>query len=220
MNSKISTQHIFVANPKGGSGKTTIATQLASYYAIQEKSTLLIDHDPQKSSSDWYCARPQHCAPLQLIVGNIHAPIEPTHHSRIIHDLPAGWHPSLDSPLFAKTEATTYHMLIPVLPSPTDIKASLRFFMSLYRSGILEKTVTAGMIANRTRSNLRYNQILLEFLSRVDIPLLTQLRDSQNYIRAMEHGISIFDLPANAVKTDLETWKAVIDWLEPATSNQ
>jgi len=213
VNDKISTQHIFVANPKGGSGKTTIATQLASYYATQEKSTLLVDHDPQKSSSDWHCSRPHNCAPLQLITGNIHEPIPATEHSIIIHDLPAGWHPSLDSPLLTTTEAASYQMLIPVLPSPTDIKAGLRFFMSLYRSGILEKTLNAGMIANRTRGNLRYNQILVEFLSRVDIPLLTQLRDSQNYIRAMEHGISIFDLPTHTVKTDLDTWNAVIDWL-------
>ncbi len=87
--------------------------------------------------------------------------------------------------------------------------------MQLYRSGLLDKNVRAGMIANRTRAHLRFHQELMDFLQRVQIPLIGTLRDSQNYIRAMENGISIFDLPTRHVQKDLQQWQEIIEWLEP-----
>lgn len=204
--------HIFVVNSKGGSGKTTLSTQLASYYAKRGDSVILADHDPQKSSCDWLAARPARCASIQLIAATPDQVIAPATDSTIvIHDMPAGWIPALNSPVFVKNSDSK--MLIPILPSPIDIKSGLRFIMMLYRSGVLENTVKAALVANRARSHIRFNKILLDFLARVDLPLIGTVRDSQNYIRAIENGISIFDLPASAVKTDVEQWQSIIDWL-------
>ena len=205
--------HIFIVNSKGGSGKTTLSTQLASYYAKRGDQVILADHDPQKSSCDWLAARPARCASIQLIAALPDQAIATENSSTIvIHDMPAGWIPALNSAVFAKDG--TNKMLIPILPSPIDIKSGLRFIMMLYRSSVLEKTVKAALVANRARSNIRFNKILLEFLARVDLPLIGTVRDSQNYTRAIENGVSIFDLPASAVKTDVEQWQPIIDWLE------
>ena len=205
--------HIFVVNSKGGSGKTTITTQLASYYAKRGDSVILADHDPQKSSCDWITARPERCAKIQLIPAKLNELITaPTANTIVIHDMPAGWIPTIDSPVFEKNAC--HQMIIPMLPSPTDIKAGLRFIMALTRSGVLENTAKAALIANRTRSNIRYNNILMDFLHRVDLPLIGTVRDSQNYIRAIASGISIFDLPLGKVKADVEQWQPIIDWLE------
>jgi chromosome partitioning protein len=202
---------IFVVNSKGGSGKTTIATQLAGYYA-QQRQVLLIDRDIQKSASDWFQNRPVSLPNIQLIKDVNLIPIGSHEDGVVIHDLPAGFIPTLDCPLFAAHEVNK--MLIPIMASPTDIKAGLRFIMAIYKSGLLESKIKAGFIANRTRSNIRYHQTLMEFLHRVDIPLIGTLRDSQNYIRTMERSISIFDLPAHSMKQDLEQWQPIIEWLE------
>ncbi len=205
---------ILVVNPKGGCGKTTIATSIACHYANRQIPTVLIDRDPQKSAADWHASRPANCAVIELITLNtkeeFQADITDT---VVIQDMPAGWQPNADSRLFRADK--TSQLLIPILPSPVDIKAGLRFLMQLYRSGLLDKNVRAGMIANRTRAHLRFHQELMDFLQRVQIPLIGTLRDSQNYIRAMENGISIFDLPTRHVQKDLQQWQEIIEWLEP-----
>lgn len=205
--------NILVVNPKGGCGKTTIATSIASHYANQHIRTLLIDRDPQKSAADWHASRPKNCSAIELITLNTSEYFQPDDvNTVVIQDMPAGWLPELRSPLLDNNQPC--QLLIPILPSPVDIKAGLRFLMQLYRSGILDQQMRAGMIANRTRSHLRFHQALMEFLQRVQIPLIGTLRDSQNYIRAMENGISIFDLPARNVQKDLEQWQGIIDWLD------
>lgn len=208
--------NILVMNPKGGCGKTTIATSLACHYANlnanQKVHTILIDRDPQKSAADWHASRPKNCSAIQLVTLNTNEHFQPDNiDAVVIQDMPAGWLPDIRSPLLHHNQPC--QLLIPILPSPVDIKAGLRFLMQLYRSGILEQQIHAGMIANRTRSHLRFHQTLMDFLQRVQIPLIGALRDSQNYIRALENGISIFDLPARNVQRDLEQWQEIINWL-------
>ena len=203
---------IFVVNSKGGSGKTTIATQLASHYAQTRHQITLVDRDVQKSASDWFQNRPKSLPNIQLIKDLNFIPINSHNNGVVIHDMPAGFVPTLECPIFANHEINK--ILIPIMPSPTDIKAGLRLIMAIYRSGLLEKKIKVGFVANRTRSNVRYHQTLMDFLHRVDIPLVGTLRDSQNYIRSMEHSVSIFDLPSHSVKQDLEQWQPIIDWLE------
>lgn len=207
-------KQVFIVNPKGGSGKTTLATQLAGYYANRGQAILLIDRDPQKSSNDWLAARPQGCAKITLLCLGAEDLLDPStlaHYDIIVNDMPAGWLPQINSAVF--NGAAQPKIIIPMLPSPTDIKAGLRFIMALHRQGVLEQKASAGLIINRTRQQLRFHKILTEFLSRVDIPLLGELRDSQNYLRAMEKGVSIFDLPASAVAKDIAQWQPIIEWL-------
>ncbi len=204
---------ILVANPKGGCGKTSIATNIACHFANQQIPTILIDRDPQKSAADWHASRPANCSAIELVTQNTADYFQADILDAIvIQDMPAGWQPTATSP--ALGEGQICLLLIPILPSPVDIKAGLRFLMQLYRSGLLDKNIRAGMIANRTRAHLRFHQELMDFLQRVQIPLIGTLRDSQNYIRAMESGISIFDLPARHVQKDLLQWQEIIEWLE------
>lgn len=205
--------NILLINSKGGCGKTTIATNLACYFANQQLPTILIDRDPQKSAADWHASRPANCSAIELITlpanESFQAEIEG---AVVIQDMPAGWTPDQQSAAITPGS----HLIIPILPSPVDIKASLRFLMQLYRSGILDHNIRAGMLANRTRAHLRFHQELMTFLQRVQIPLIGTLRDSQNYIRSMENGVSIFDLPARPMQKDLQQWQPIIDWLAAA----
>ncbi|WP_028887049.1 ParA family protein [Teredinibacter turnerae] len=203
---------IFIANPKGGCGKTTISTQIAGYYANLGHRVLLVDHDAQKSSSDWLASRPARCSSIQLRATTVETPVSDGEAEVVVHDMPAAW--SLDHVVDIIHAGDK--VLVPVLSSPTDIKACLRFLMELYRSGIFEAGIRMGMVANRSREHTRYYKILIEFLERLESPLVANLRDTQNYVRAMDRGLTIFDLPESRVAADLAQWQPIFDWLDVA----
>jgi chromosome partitioning protein len=205
-------KQIFLANPKGGCGKTTLATQLASYYAGLGNSVALVDHDRQQSSMDWLRCRPKACAGI-VPVAAFRGEVADEEFDYVIHDLPAASSVA-DLESFAHDNAS-HHLLIPVLPSPTDIKAVVRFLMSLNGNRWLTSdAVEVGLVANRVKSRTRYHSVLTEFLQQVNVPLIASLRDSQNYIRAMDAGVAIFDLPKSRVETDLTQWKPLLSWLQ------
>lgn len=200
---------IVVANPKGGCGKTTLAAQLASFYADTGHQVGLLDCDVQCSASDWLKSRPASCGSIVLLEN--HHEDSGQNCDVLIRDMPAG----CDSDALANVVGEGDYLLIPMLPSPTDIKAGVRFLMALNRSGwIYERSVHVGLIANRVRTNTSYFKVLQGFLEQVNMPLITSIRDTQNYIRAMDAGISIFDLPPSRVQKDLQQWQELIDWLD------
>ncbi|BFM14571.1 ParA family protein [Maricurvus nonylphenolicus] len=203
-------KQIFVANPKGGCGKTTLATQIASYYAGQNQQVALVDHDNQQSSLDWLKCRPQGCAPIDPVkaYNGYNATVNGVDWS--IHDMPAAC--SLDD--LKDAIVGDAYLLIPILPSPTDIKAGVRFLMALNRDPwFAEANIKVGLVANRVRSNTNYFKVLVSFLEQVNMPLITSIRDTQNYIRAMDGGVGIFDLPPSRVVTDKEQWEPLLHWL-------
>ncbi len=202
-------EQVFVANPKGGCGKTTISTQLAAYFAMRGQGVLLVDHDALKGSSDWLAGRPASQPKIALAIAGVDAAVDGNGADWVVHDMPAAW--SLEK--VHDTLQAEDRVLIPVLASPNDIKACLRFIMRLHRSGMLERGIRVGLIANRARTYTRYYKILQAFLSRLQLPLVTSLRDTQNYVRVMDAGLSIFDLPPNRVQADLAQWRPLIDWL-------
>lgn len=207
---------IVIANPKGGCGKSTLAAQIASHYANQGFAVALADHDPQRSSLDWLKCRPSGCSSITPIAAFNKVSVSDTF-DVVIHDMPAA--SDLDMILGAVTGRAK--LLIPILPSPTDIKAGVRFLMSLNREGWNTRStggesqqVDIGLVANRVRTNTNYFKVLVEFLEQVNMPLIASIRDTQNYIRAMDAGISVFDLPPSRVARDLQQWQLLLNWLD------
>ncbi|WP_370979086.1 ParA family protein [Agaribacterium sp. ZY112] len=200
---------VFVVNPKGGCGKTTIATQLAAYYAAQGRRVLLADHDAQKSSSDWLASRPESCSVIRCCALKPEATLDTSSADIVVHDMPAAWG-------FKELRHCVQagdRLLIPVLSSPTDIKACLRFIMSLSRDGLMDSDVRVGLIANKVRSNTNYFHVLEAFLERVELPLVGQVRDTQNYIRLMDKGLSLFDFQNARLKRYQGEWQPIVQWL-------
>ena len=203
-------EQVFVINPKGGCGKTTIATQLAGYYANQGKSVLIADHDAQKSSSDWHKGRPSECAPIACVARRPEQQFDSGDADIVIHDMPAAWTLKDVNNVIRDGD----RLLIPVLSSPTDIKACLRFVMGLNREGIMDKNVSIGLIANKVKPNTQYFMVLQSFLKRLGLPMIGQIRDTQNYIRLMDRGLTVFDVPPGRVKRDIEQWFLIVNWLD------
>ena len=91
--------------------------------------------------------------------------------------------------------------------------------MAINRDPDLSQPGAVALLANRVKRNTSYAKVLDAFVGQLNIPFLTTIRDTQNYIRATERGVSVFDLPPSRVTADRAQWQPVLDWLElPATA--
>lgn len=216
-------QRIVVLNPKGGSGKTTIAINLASYYALQGDRPVLMDYDPQASAARWVKKRQASQAPVHLIsaferdnrVTRAFQLRVPEGTGRVIVDTPA----AIDATEMPDLTVNADKILVPVLPSDIDIHACSRCIASLL---LVAKVRSAdnrlAIIANRVRRNTRIYQALTRFLDTLEIPIITTLRDSQNYVRGAELGLGLHEMRHHQVAEDLESWLPLLAWLdEPRT---
>jgi len=217
-------KRIVVLNPKGGSGKTTLAINLASYYASCQQKPVLMDFDPQGSSVRWVKKRQQAQAPIHVIAAfendarttrafQMRVPPGTTH---VIVDTPA----ALDSPRMPEITRDAHKIIVPVLPSDIDIHACSRCIRDLLLvAKIRREDDRLGVVANRIRRNTLTYQSLIRFLQTLGIPIITTIRDSQNYVRAAELGIGVHEMKSYIAREDVEQWEPLIDWLSKPAAN-
>jgi chromosome partitioning protein len=218
-------QRIVVLNPKGGSGKTTVATNLASYFASQGRKPVVMDFDPQGSTLRWVKKRHNGQPSVGVIAAfekdaritrsfQLRAPSDTTH---LIIDTPAAVS-TVDLPDITRG---AHKIIVPVLPSDIDIHACSRCIRDLLLvAKIRREDNRLGVIANRVRRNTVIYQSLIRFLQTLGIPILATLRDSQNYVRAAELGLGIHEMKSYIVREDLEQWGPLIAWLTKTETTQ
>lgn len=202
---------ILVVNPKGGCGKTTIATNLATYYALWDVETALVDLDPQQSSMEWLRVRPKDEEPIQGFNG-LKGKIYPKQGTqRVIYDAPA----RTDSAKVAKLIKLVDVVIIPVLPSAIDMRVAASFVADITtRVKANNAHAIIGVVANRAQKNYHSYHALLAFLKKLDVPFVGALRNSQNYIKAADTGVGIFEMPETEVRADMAQWKPILHWIE------
>jgi len=212
-------RRVIILNAKGGCGKTTIATNLASCYAARGK-TALIDYDPQGSSLQWLRARRPELPAIHGIAIHDSSRIPlagawqmrvPRDTQRVVVDLPAGIR-ALDL-----TGRITQHdaLLIPIQPSAMDVRATADFIRDLLVAAKLKPDEhRVAFVVNRVRRNSQFFQAMQRFLDSTRIPVLAQLRDSQNYALAVEQGIGVCELTPLQSHHERPAWSAIVDWLE------
>ena len=206
---------IMLLNAKGGCGKSTIASSLASYYAADGKKVALVDFDPQKSSLEWLSARSENEWEIMGIDGTDEGMKIPRTLDVVIYDVPAGLRGKELTAMVKRAET----IIIPVLPSPIDIRAAAHFIHELLLVGkVSRKQTKIAVVANRVRENTLVYHKLEAFLKSLKIPFVATLRDTQNYIRAEERGLGIFEMAPSAVEKDMEQWEPLIKWLRSKRS--
>lgn len=205
---------IVVLNPKGGSGKTTLAFSLAGYLASTGRKVALLDMDRQGSSTHWLANRPESLPVIEALPqpGDAAGTVQvPEHIDCVVIDAPAG----LDGEQLIDYTCGAHAILVPVLPSDLDIHAASRLISQLLlKAQVSRRNGRLGIVANRVKERtLAYKQ-LLRFLDRLSIDLVGVLRDSQNYTRAASLGRCIHEMAPSQVRRDTTQWEAITRWLE------
>lgn len=201
---------VLVANPKGGAGKTTLATNLAGYFANQGNKTTLCDLDRQQSSLRWIAFRAPELPVISGFYGGNQIVLNlPRDADRIVVDAPAG----LQGYKLNDYVKAVDKVLIPLVPSVFDMAATEDFLNSI-RSDLRGQRDKVGIVAMRVDPRTKAAGMLEEFLKHFDIPIVAYLRNTQNYVNAAALGATIFDPPRARHRKDLEQWNSVIEWVE------
>ena len=203
-------QSFLIANPKGGVGKSTLATNLAGMFASAGESVMLGDIDRQQSSRDWLRLRPPslpHIASWEIEPGKPARP--PQEASHIVLDTPAGLHGKKLSHVLKLVQ----RVIVPLQPSIFDILAT-RHFLDVLREEqeIRKHHAFVAIVGMRVDAHTRAAAELERFLSGAGWPVLTCLRDTQIYVQAAAHGMTIFDLSAARSEKDRQQWQPILDW--------
>ena len=209
---------IVILNAKGGSGKTTLATNLASHIACTGPPPTLIDYDPQGYSMRWLERRPASQPKIYGIAG-YEGVLDGTP-SFVLNPRPESQHVIVDLPAALSPESIfdytydAHSILIPVLPSAIDAHSASRFIANLLLNAQIDRRDRQlAVIANRTRQNTRSYRMLMRFLTSLRIPLIAELRDSQNYVRAAGEGLGVCELPSYQTRQDMASLRPLVDWL-------
>jgi chromosome partitioning protein len=206
---------IIVANPKGGTGKTTLATNVAGWLAGKKQRVVLADFDVQHSSAEWLKRRP---ALLPKIDGwtpeQDKKNLQDADPNWLVIDLPAGIHGETLRDAVRRAEI----LLVPISPSWFDMDATRSFLARLAEyKAVKDGEVHIGLIGMRVDSRTRSAIELEEFMDEHDFAYVTNLRDTQVYIHAARDGLSVFDMPRSRVEQDWEQWRTLTRWIAKQT---
>jgi len=200
---------IVIANPKGGVGKSTLATQLAGCLAAAGHSVMLGDVDRQQSARQWLALRPPalpRIAGWDVAADDVVRPPRGTTH--VVLDTPAGLHGKRLEAVLKIAD----RMLVPLAASLFDIQAT-HAFVNQVRQHRRAGEIDLGLVAMRVREHTRSHEQLQQYLDTLGVPVVAWLRDTQNYVQLAAHGLTLWDVAPSRVERDLEQWAALADWV-------
>ena len=201
---------VVIANPKGGVGKSTLATNVAGYYASKGLAVMLGDADRQQSSRLWLGLRPPAARPIstwEMSADLIAKPPKGTTH--VVIDTPAGlsgWR--LNDVMKLATK-----VIVPLQPSVFDIFATRAFLDELARNKNADH-LQVGLVGMRVDARTIAADHLHEFVDALGLPVLGYVRDTQNYVHLAARGLTVFDVAPSRVDKDLAQWEPICKWLD------
>ena len=199
---------ILIANPKGGSGKTTLSTNIAGYLAKCGQRVTILDLDRQKSATQWLTYRPFDLPLIDIFQQGGEKQIAA---DWLVIDSPAGLHgKNLEHAL-----KLAHKIIVPIAPSLFDIQASREFLESLSHEKTVRKgKLFVGLVGMRMSPHTRAATTLEQFIAGLDLPVLAYLRETQVYVNAAFEGKTLFDLAPSLAERELEQWAYLLNWLE------
>jgi len=201
---------ILIANPKGGSGKTTLATNLAGYFAGQKRDVYLLDLDKQQSSANWLDRRPNNLPKIKKL-RTLDAASKKKNVEFVVIDSPAGLSGDKLKALIKEAD----WVVVPMQASIYDRTATQDFIDKLKDEKAVRKERTfVAMLGMRINSRTKATEHLEQFLDESGFPSIGILRDTQIYAHSAEEGSSIFDMPLYRVKKDIQQWIPLLTWLK------
>jgi chromosome partitioning protein len=202
-----------VASSKGGCGKSTLVTQLASHWAQAGQHTAIIDADRQHSSYHWAELRPDNVPGVLALEGGRRGLQKvPQDTQQLLIDTPAG---SGERELEPYLEVADV-LLVPVLPSSFDLNATLHFLAELQSINRIRRgKLPVALVANRLKPWTHASQdAVAQLAEQSPFPIAAQLRDSQAYVLLSGLGKGIFDYQSEQVRNHQQDWKALLRWIK------
>lgn len=200
-----------VANPKGGVGKSTVATNLAGYFARQGRRTMLGDLDRQQSSRAWLQLRPPALPTIETWdIDAEHIARPPRGVTHAVIDTPAALHGHLLRDALRAAD----RVIVPLQPSLFDIYATRAFLEKLAEKGALKADGRVGVLGMRVDERTRSAEQLQRFVESLGLPVLGYLRDTQNYVQIAAHGATLWDVAPSRVFKDLGQWQPLLRWTD------
>jgi chromosome partitioning protein len=202
---------VLVANPKGGVGKSTLATNAAGYFASRGHAVMLGDIDRQRSSRLWLQLRPPQARRITTWEaagdGTMARPPRGTTHA--VLDSPAGLHGAR----FKEVVGLADKILVPLQPSIFDIYATRDFLDKLLSNRHATQSQIA-LVGMRVDARTLAAERLREFVGSLGVQVLGELRDTQNYVQLAARGLTLFDIAPGRVQRDLDQWTPICKWLD------
>ena len=200
-----------VANPKGGVGKSTVATNLAGYFARAGHRTMLGDLDRQQSARAWLALRPQTLPAIETWdVDGDRIARPPKGVTHVVLDSPAALHGGL----LKEALRVADRVIVPLQPSLFDIYATTAFLSKLAERGELKPNGQVGVLGMRVDLRTRASEQLQRFVEGLNLPVLGYLRDTQNYVQLAAHGLTVWDVAPSRVEKDTEQWGPLLTWAD------
>lgn len=205
---------ILIANPKGGVGKSTVATNLAGWFAAQGHRTMLGDLDRQQSALAWLSLRDASLPRIESWEVDRDAIARPpkgiTH---VVLDAPAGIHGHQLKDALRVAD----RVIVPLQASIFDIYATQKFLAKLAERESLKDSGRVGVLGMRVDARTRAAEQLRQFVESLGLPVLGYLRDTQNYVHLDAHGLTLWDVAPARVEKDLPQWQTLLAWVEAET---
>lgn len=203
-------KRIMLMSAKGGSGKSTLATNLAAYYALDGHRVVLADFDPQGSCMDWLAVRPGERARIEGVAATLQSFSPSLRRGYLIMDTPGSVRGRALTALTRRAD----NLIIPVTPSPMDIRATARFIEELLTvRRVRQERIRICVAANRVRRQDQAFDALLRFLDRLHIPMAVQFNDAEIYVQAAGTGLSVFEMPGPQADDESRRWHPLLRWL-------
>jgi chromosome partitioning protein len=204
-------QTMVVANPKGGSGKTTLATNAAGWLAGRRQRVVLADFDPLRAATEWLARRP---ALFPAIGGwtpdGARKELKGEPPQWLVIDTPAELHGESLRDAMRRADI----LLVPVSPSAFDMGATRHFLDQINTYKAIKKgDIAVGMVAMRVDARTNSAADLEEFLQGLGYPLVAHLRQTQVYVYCARDGLTVFDLPRSRAEQDWEQWRPLTRWI-------
>ncbi|GMV03131.1 MAG: ParA family protein [Burkholderiaceae bacterium] len=202
---------VAVVNPKGGVGKTTLATNLAGFYASSGKRTMLGDFDRQQSARQWLDLRPAGARPIETWEMNGEVARPPRGVTHVVLDTPA----QITGKRLSEVARVADRIVVPLQPSMFDVLATRRFLDELRAvfDDARRFREAVGIVGMRVDTRTRAADELARFVSGLGLPVAGYVRDTQNYVHLAAHGLTLFDLPSSRIDRDRATWGPLLGWL-------
>lgn len=203
---------ILVANPKGGVGKSTVASNMAGYLARRGHRVMLGDIDRQQSARRWLGLRPVHLPAIEGWDFDGRQTVKPPKGvSHVVIDTPAG----LDGKKLESLYKLADKILIPLQPSLFDIQATYDFVQTLQDlRGQTGHKPALAIVGMRAKEGTLSVEQLQQFLAELGVPVLGLLRDTQNYVQLAARGLTLWDVAPSRVERDLAQWQPLSAWID------